>query len=206
MNTIHFDLSIQDSFVPKIPDSRSTFRKPATHHQTSSFFETWNRANRKVPLFQLVHFHRETIPCHKFLGQEIPTDRYPLSHLSKDSKLHRLQGNEFDRVTGACGVEEAANRVNKRDTRCTHDYNILVILFSRVRNGPLREPNDLFSPCAAQPAGRPLTYLCFMLYLSRTGVPCCLLAGLCCAFHFALLVRRSCNAIVPCPLNNDRDC
>ena len=127
-----------------------------------------------------------------------------LSHLSKDSKLH--QGNEFDRVTSACGVEETANRVNKRDTRCTHDYNILVILFSRVRNRPLREPNDLFSPYAAQPAGRPLTYLCFMLYLSRTGVPCCLLAGLCCAFHFALLVRRSCNAIVPCPLNNDRDC
>lgn len=29
---------------------------------------------------------------------------------------------------------------------------------------------------------------------------------LCCAFQFALLVRRSCNAIVPRPLNNDRDC
>lgn len=56
-------------------------------------------------------------------------------------------------------MEEAANRVNKRDTRCTHDYNILVILFSRVRNGPLREPNDLFSPCAAQPAGRPAAHL-----------------------------------------------
>lgn len=62
-----------------------------------------------------------------------------------------INSDEFDRTRFPCGVE-APNRVNKRDTRCTHDYNILVIFFSRVRNGPLREANDLFPPCAAQPA------------------------------------------------------
>lgn len=62
-------------FHPKNSRQCSTFPDTGSHHQRSSFFETSNRANRKVPLFQLVHFHRETIACHKCLGQEIPTDR-----------------------------------------------------------------------------------------------------------------------------------
>lgn len=71
MNSTHFYSNSKTLSSQKFPAVFDT----GSHHQRSSFFETSNRANRKVPLFQLVHFHQETIACHKCLGQEIPTDR-----------------------------------------------------------------------------------------------------------------------------------